>query len=208
VGSPSSSRSPSSLQDQASRPLGWLALDPLWQLDPEQIALDATPASLSSGWRLLLLGDGHTTRNLGILTGQTIEAHVIESLQIEHPQQEQAPLDLAPLGSPLIRRQVWLAPSGSEQPLLYAVSWWNQHRMQISLPDPRQPIGRSLMQHRQESFRELHQIYQGHHPGIADLFHHPGPFLGRHYLLWQTGQPLTLIYEVFSPALSLYLESK
>lgn len=185
-----------------------MALAPLWHLDPDQLALDGTPPALSPAWRLLILGDGHTTRNLRILTGQTIEAHVIESLRIEHPEQEQAPLDLAPLGSPLIRRQVWLGPCGSDQPLLYAVSWWNQHRMQASLPDPRQPIGRSLMQNRQESFRQLIQIYQGHHPGITDLFHHPGPFLGRHYLLWQMGQPLTLIYEVFSPTLSLDLESK
>ncbi|MHC5832457.1 MAG: chorismate pyruvate-lyase family protein, partial [Nostoc sp.] len=34
-----------------------------------------------------------------------------------------------------------------------------------------------------------------------------GPFWGRHYLFWHHGQPLTLIYEVFSPYLTKYLGS-
>ncbi len=164
------------------------------------------PVSLTPGWRLLLLGDAHTTRNLQILTGRTIQAHVLESLRIDSPESEHTSFDLDCLGQPLIRRQVWLSQTGSDQALLYAVSWWNQDQLQATLPDPQQPIGRSLMQARLESFRELQGICQGYNSGIEDLFQHPGPFLGRHYLLWQGGQPLTLIYEVFSPVLSLYLE--
>ena len=33
----------------------------------------------------------------------------------------------------------------------------------------------------------------------------PGPFWGRQYLFWHEGRPLTLIHEIFSPALQRYL---
>ena len=36
-------------------------------------------------------------------------------------------------------------------------------------------------------------------------FREKGPFLGRHYLFWHHGRPLTVIYEVFSPKLSRWL---
>jgi chorismate lyase len=36
-------------------------------------------------------------------------------------------------------------------------------------------------------------------------FGKPGPYWGRHYLFWKDGKPLTLIYEVFSPTLSMFL---
>jgi chorismate--pyruvate lyase len=36
-------------------------------------------------------------------------------------------------------------------------------------------------------------------------FGHEGPFWGREYIFWADGQPVTLINEIFSPALEEYL---
>ncbi len=36
-------------------------------------------------------------------------------------------------------------------------------------------------------------------------FGHEGPFWGREYIFWRDGQPVTLINEIFSPALEEYL---
>lgn len=205
MGSYSPSCPPSTGDHADLCPPPWFDLEQIWQLDPDSIRQGLAPVSLSSGWRLLVLGDGHTTRNLQLLTGQTIEAHVLENQLITHPEGEEAPRELAVLDPPWVRRQVWLGQSQSASPLLYAVSWWNQARMQESLPDLNQPIGRSLMQSRQESYREILGLSLGHNPELELVLQQPGPFLARHYLLWRGGYPLTLIYEVFSPALSLYL---
>ena len=43
------------------------------------------------------------------------------------------------------------------------------------------------------------------HAPLEQAFNESGPFWGRHYLFWHHGQPLTLIYEVFSPYLRNYL---
>ena len=41
--------------------------------------------------------------------------------------------------------------------------------------------------------------------GFHRRFGHAGPFWGREYIFWHSGQPLTLIHEIFSPALEKYL---
>lgn len=183
----------------------WFKLDVKWQADTKRLQQGIEPLPLPAGWRLLLVGDGHTTRNLQILTGQRIEAHVLESQGVEQPEMEQAPDNLKILGLPLQRRQVWLGAAGEDRPLIYAVSWWNRQRIQEYLPDPQQPIGRTLIQSRLESFRQLMGLYSGANLALEGLFQQSGPFWARHYLLWHGGQPLTLIYEVFSPTLSDYL---
>ena len=48
-------------------------------------------------------------------------------------------------------------------------------------------------------------VYRGHNKELEAAFGHPGPFWGRHYIFWHGGEPMTLIYEVFSPHLSKYL---
>jgi chorismate lyase len=54
-------------------------------------------------------------------------------------------------------------------------------------------------------YRDVQGIYSGDSPALATAFGESGPFWGRHYLFWHHGQPLTLIYEVFSPYLQQYL---
>ncbi|NET38640.1 MAG: DUF98 domain-containing protein, partial [Cyanothece sp. SIO1E1] len=48
-------------------------------------------------------------------------------------------------------------------------------------------------------------VHYGHSLGLETAFGQAGPFWGRYYLFWHNGQPLTLIYEVFSPYLTRYL---
>ncbi|WP_244351821.1 chorismate pyruvate-lyase family protein [Thermostichus vulcanus] len=160
--------------------------------------------------RLLLLGDGFTTRNLATLTQEPIQAHLLDTGPVDlWAQQSTIPKsmqrltkDLARLGSPLMRRRVWLSGATSQQPLLYATSWWNPDHLAHHLPNPENPIGQNLIQERLETFRELRRLYCGQADPIAQLLGCPGPFWARHYLLLHKGEPLTVIYEVFSPRLS------
>ena len=185
----------------------WWPLRLQWQgeadpLQPELLGVDPL-------LRLLLLGDGLTTRNLATLTLEPIQAHLLDTAQVELLAEQSAvpksmpqlARDLARLGSPLMRRRVWLGGAASQQPLLYATSWWNAEHLTQYLPHPDLPIGQNLIQEKLETFREVRRLYYGEAEPIARLLNCPGPFWARHYLLLHRGQPLTVIYEVFSSRL-------
>ncbi|GLI60250.1 hypothetical protein VaNZ11_002337, partial [Volvox africanus] len=90
-------------------------------------------------------------------------------------------------------------------PLLYASSWWNAETIDEYLRDKSKPIWVSLSQGHVELYREVHALFRGESPQLEGLLGCPGPFWGRQYVFWSGGQPLTLIYEVFSPKLEQYL---
>ncbi|MFS8867422.1 chorismate pyruvate-lyase family protein [Synechococcus sp. H65.1] len=185
----------------------WWPLRLQWQgeadpLHPELMQVDPV-------LRLLLLGDGLTTRNLATLTLEPIQAQLLDTAQVELLAEQstvpksmpQLAKDLARLGSPLMRRRVCLWGAASQRPLLYATSWWNPAHLAQYLPHPDLPIGQNLIQEKLETFRELGRLYYGEAEPIARLLNCPGPFWARHYLLLHRGQPLTVIYEVFSSRL-------
>ncbi|PIK94192.1 hypothetical protein SYN60AY4M2_01370 [Synechococcus sp. 60AY4M2] len=185
----------------------WWPLQLYWQgeadpLQPELVQVDPV-------LRLLLLGDGLTTRTLAALTQEPIQAHLLDTGRVELlAEQSAAPQsmqrltkDLARLGSPLLRRRVWLCGAASQQPLLYATSWWNSDHLAQYLPHPDLPIGQNLIQEKLETFREVRRLYYGEAEPVARLLNCRGPFWARHYLLLHRGQPLTVIYEVFSSRL-------
>ncbi|MGQ9837881.1 MAG: chorismate pyruvate-lyase family protein [Cyanobacteriota bacterium] len=184
----------------------WWPLQLDWQGDADPVQ----PLQVNPLLRLLLLGDGFTTRNLAALTQEPIQAHLLDTGLVDLlAEQSSIPKsmqrlskDLARLGSPLMRRRVWLSGATSQQPLLYATSWWNPDHLLDHLPNPAQPIGQNLIQERLETFRELRSLYCGQAAPIAQLLGCSGPFWARHYLLLHEGEPLTVIYEVFSPRLS------
>ncbi|MDX2270496.1 MAG: chorismate pyruvate-lyase family protein [Cyanobacteriota bacterium] len=184
-----------------------ILLDILWQGDPHDYPQGISHPSLPPIGQLLLLGDGLTTRHLQLITGQTISAEVLSSQEVAgEGLPRQCFPELVELGHPLMCRRVCLHPTPRQppgQPLLYAASWWDPLRIQEFLPDPSLPIGQSLWSARREIFRDLRQIYWGQSLTLQTLFAHPGPFWARYYLLWHQQQPLTLIYEVFSPVLFL-----
>ena len=121
-----------------------------------------------------------------------------------------------------------------QPPLMYAVSWWNAGDYARHMPVASQPIGRSLASGRLELHRELHAVYRGtagpalaavfglsddrvgrkpagglDSPGNADAgvasSQLPGDAWGRHYTMFHGGRPLSVICEVFSPALERFL---
>ncbi len=196
---PSGEASPTSDAD-------WWPLQLHWQGEADPLQ----PLQVDPLLRLLLLGDGFTTRSLATLTQEPIQAHLLDTGPVDLlAEQKTTPKlmqrlakDLAQLGSPLMRRRVWLCGAISQQPLLYATSWWNPEHFLDHLLDPTKPIGQNLIQERLETFRELRSLYCGQSDPIAHLLGCPGPFWARHYLLLHRGEPLTVIYEVFSPRLA------
>jgi chorismate lyase len=149
-----------------------------------------------------------------------------ECLQMEEvswPLQS-APPEVAMLQLPCLQRQVYLQdPSpqrhrhgsnsngcavhdvSTPQTLVHAVSWWNLRKVRQCLKDTSKPIWASLSEERMELYREINSVYYGHAPGLEAAFGVAGPFWGRDYVFWHRGEPLTVIQEAFSSALSEHL---
>ena len=182
---------------------------PRWQLDCiwEANTLDLQQKKffppIAPTWRLLLLNDGYTTRNLGLLAGEEIEVRPIASSIVTSTETD-APAAVSLLENPNVRRQVMLH-GVSGQPLMYGVSWWNAETMKQHLRHPDRPIGRNLSNLRTELFREMHGLYLGHSAELEREFDAKGPFWGRHYVLWHQQRPLTLIVEIFSNVITRYI---
>lgn len=127
-----------------------------------------------------------------------------------------APAEVAELlEGPHLQRQVYLrtaqaAPEATEEPspvLVYAASWWNAGAVGEYLRDTSKPIWTNLSQERTELYRDIRRVYHGECEALRGPLGRSGPFWGRDYVFWHNGAPLTAIHEVFSPALSRYLDA-
>ncbi|MDD1418035.1 chorismate lyase [Dolichospermum sp. ST_sed1] len=184
-------------------PTAWHCLTPIWQGDEEVVKKGLPHTQLAPTWQLLLLGDGSPTRHVQLLTGEPTEVDVIDMSAIGMSS-DHAPAIMQMLPGPRVRRQVWVR-TASGQRLYYAASWWEASHVDEYLQNKSLPIWASLARLRTELYRDVQGIYYGHSEALESGFQEKGPFWGRHYLFWHHGQPLTLIYEVFSPFLTKYL---
>ncbi len=184
----------------------WHSLTPLWQGDRETVQQGLPQTQMAAAWQMLLLGDGSPTRHLQLLTGEQTEVDLIDMSNIGMDS-DSAPEEIQLLSGPRLRRQVWLQ-TASGQRLAYATSWWQAKQVDEYLQNRNLPIWASLSGRRTELYREIRGIYYGKSALLESAFSQTGSFWGRHYLFWHQGQPLTLIYEVFSPYLRKYLGSE
>ena len=176
---------------------------PRWQVPVVGEEVTQIPAGdLTGPWKLFLLGDGSPTRHLQLLTGAPVEVELVG--MVPEPRIDpMAPVEVAELDPPLLRRQVWLRCGG--QPLGWAESWWNQAEAEAHLRDRGQPIWRSLTAGRAELFREVDGLALVEASWLGQGFASRGPFWSRHYRFFRRGRAITVIREVFAPALERWL---
>ena len=180
--------------------------EPMWQGSEADIRKGLPFNLLSPTWQMFLMGDGAPTRHLQLLTQSEISVDVVAMTPIDDDD-DNAPSDIAAIAAPRIRRQIWLRSQQTGEIFSHATSWWSEKTMQKYLKDPSLPIWVSLNQKYTELYRDLKGIYKGHCPRLADAFGYPeiDTYWGRHYLLWHGGEPITMIYEIYSPAIGKYL---
>jgi chorismate lyase len=181
----------------------WNAIEPTWSGGVDVVKTGLPHSQLPPAWQILLLGDGSPTRHLQLLTSEPTEVDVIDMSAIGMDE-DGAPEALQMVPGPRVRRQVWLK-TASGQRLAYATSWWEARHVDEYLENKALPIWASLAKLRTELYRDVQGIYCGESPALTEAFGESGQLWGRHYLFWHHGQPLTLIYEVFSPYLQRYL---
>ncbi|WGV24430.1 chorismate lyase [Halotia branconii] len=184
----------------------WHCLIPTWQGGKEIIQQGLPHTQLAPTWQILLLGNGSSMRHLTLITGERIEIDLIEMSDIGMDF-DGAPEAIQLLPGPRVRRQVWLR-TASGQRLAYATSWRSANHLDWYLQNQNTPTWTSLSGRHRELYQEIWGIHYGKSAFLESAFRHTGAFWGRYYLFWHQGQPLTLIYEVFSPYLRKYLGSE
>ena len=150
----------------------------------------------------MLLGDGSPTRHLQLLTKKETKVKLI-GMEIEQLSIEDAPEEVNQLKKPLIRRQVWI--ENSDLTLAWAESWWNTEQVRLSLTNTKDPIWKNLTKDRSELFREVDAISIVNAPWLQQQFKYKGPFWSRNYRFFRNKKPLTIIREVFNPAIEKWL---
>ena len=172
-------------------------------LHEAELSLGVPRDKLSPPWQMFLLGNGSPTLHLALLSGSKTKVKVLEMLNLESDDQA-APREIENIQSPHLRRRV-LLQNENDETLGYANSWWWQTDVESHMEESSKPIWVNLASKRTEIYREILAVYQVSSPSIEKHFGRDGPFWARHYLFWHDGRPLTLIQEVFSPALEAYL---
>jgi chorismate lyase len=177
--------------------------NPIWTGNSKDIRIGLPFKLMSPYWQMFLLGDGAPTRHLQLLTQSEIVVDVIAMTDIGD-EDDNVPIGIEKIPAPRIRRQIWLKSATTGEIFSHATSWWQASTMQEYLKDTSLPIWKSLNQEFTELYRDLKGVYQGYSPGLVSAFGDK-PYWARHYLLWHGGVPLTLIYEIYSPAIAKYL---
>jgi len=192
---------------------GWNRLDATWEAEVDERhrshGMDGNP--MTPMWKLWMLSDGSVTRHLELVTDCKVDVdcfdmHVMEPEETETKAKEtrnRIPADVDAIHPPLLQRQVYLRVRGNAN--AYAASWWCSKTVDGFLKDRNEPIWTNLSTSRTELYREVKRLYRGNNQELEREFQQPGPFWGRHYTFYHHGKPLTVIYEVFSPALERYL---
>ena len=178
----------------------------LWEAPTSSVLAGEEPGWLPGPWRLMLLGDGSPTRHLRLLTGHSVQVRLIAmdaDSTISDAVGGPRPAEVQELEPPLLRRQVWL--NCGDTTLAWAESWWNRDEAERNLRNREQPIWLSLTQGRSELFREVDGLALVSEPWLEQGFGEQGPFWSRHYRFFRQGRELTVIREVFSPALERWL---
>lgn len=163
--------------------------------------------ALSSAWRVLLLSDGSVTRHLSVLGRRARTEVEVATTRARHDGGvcDGAPADVGLLGRSVVRREVFLRSEGTTgeggRPAVYAASWWDEDALRTFVPDERASMWANLRERHVEVHREIRRVYLGTNAALEEAFGERGPFWARHYIFWHAGEPITVVYEVFNPAL-------
>ena len=174
----------------------------MWEKKAASFLIKNHFPKIPGSWKLMLLGDGSPTRHLQLLSNQETKIKLI-SMQIDHLSNKEGPIEIDQLKKPLIRRQVWI--HNQNKTLAWAESWWNSEQVSENLKIKEEPIWKNLTQDRSELFREVDSISIVHSKWLEKNFCFQGPFWSRNYRFFRNKKPLTVIREVFSPHLEIWL---
>ena len=125
------------------------------------------------------------------------------------------PEDVVKIKGPLMQREVYLRYDAKrlsleeeeeEYPLVYACSWWNANALDKFMKKREETMWSNLRKQNVELYREVRRGYLGKNARLAKAFGCKDldeEIWARHYIFWSGGEPVTVVFEAFSPRIEL-----
>ena len=128
------------------------------------------------------------------------------------------PEDVVKIKGPLVQREVYLrydddgndgGPKKNKNPnppLVYACSWWNANALEKFMKKREETMWSNLRNENVELYREVRRVYLGKNRRLAKAFACEDldeEIWARHYIFWSGGEPVTVVFEAFSPKIEL-----
>ena len=128
------------------------------------------------------------------------------------------PEDVVKIKGPLVQREVYLRydddgndgepkkKKNPNPPLVYACSWWNANAVEKFMKKREETMWSNLRKENVELYREVRRVYLGKNRRLAKAFGCEDldeEIWARHYIFWSGGEPVTVVFEAFSPKIDL-----
>nr|YP_009774136.1 conserved hypothetical plastid protein [Caulacanthus okamurae]QIZ74753.1 conserved hypothetical plastid protein [Caulacanthus okamurae] len=139
-------------------------------------------------WLLILVNDGSFTETLTYLTGKKISIEIVKQHSLKKI---------------CTTREIWLQNNKNVK-LAFAKSFLPLSKV-IELYNNK-PIGQSLIEHKTDIYKDIHEIYYGYCQYLENRFDCKGPLWGRKYTIYYNETRLVTLQEIFAPKIINFLK--
>ena len=194
----------------------WQKLSPAWRVLLLSDGSVTRHLSVLGGKGFLSDDDDDDSATSSLLSESNVKVEVTSMKPCARDKSQ--PEDVVKIKGPLVQREVYLrydddgndgGPKKNKNPnppLVYACSWWNANALEKFMKKREETMWANLRNENVELYREVRRVYLGKNRRLAKAFGCEDldeEIWARHYIFWSGGEPVTVVFEAFSPKIEL-----
>ena len=194
----------------------WQKLSPAWRVLLLSDGSVTRHLSVLGGKGFLSDDDDDDSATSSLLSESNVKVEVTSMKPCARDKSQ--PEDVVKIKGPLVQREVYLrydddgndgGPKKNKNPnppLVYACSWWNANALEKFMKKREETMWSNLRKENVELYREVRRVYLGKNRRLAKAFGCEDldeEIWARHYIFWSGGEPVTVVFEAFSPKIEL-----
>ena len=194
----------------------WQKLSPAWRVLLLSDGSVTRHLSVLGGKGFLSDDDDDDSATSSLLSESNVKVEVTSMKPCARDRSQ--PEDVVKIKGPLVQREVYLrydddgndgGPKKNKNPnppLVYACSWWNANALEKFMKKREETMWSNLRKENVELYREVRRVYLGKNRRLAKAFGCEDldeEIWARHYIFWSGGEPVTVVFEAFSPKIEL-----
>jgi len=194
----------------------WQKLSPAWRVLLLSDGSVTRHLSVLGGKGFLSDDDDDDSATSSLLSESNVKVEVTSMKPCARDKSQ--PEDVVKIKGPLVQREVYLrydddgndgGPKKNKNPnppLVYACSWWNANALEKFMKKREETMWSNLRKENVELYREVRRVYLGKNRRLAKAFGCEDldeAIWARHYIFWSGGEPVTVVFEAFSPKIEL-----
>ena len=194
----------------------WQKLSPAWRVLLLSDGSVTRHLSVLGGKGFLSDDDDDDSATSSLLSESNVKVEVTSMKPCARDKSQ--PEDVVKIKGPLVQREVYLRydddgegggggkKNKNPPPLVYACSWWNANALEKFMKKREETMWSNLRKENVELYREVRRVYLGKNRRLAKAFGCEDldeEIWARHYIFWSGGEPVTVVFEAFSPKIEL-----